>query len=34
MWEGRRVGEKLQFDGARMRAVELELRSPAAQAGG
>ena len=31
---GRRVGEKFQFDGARMRAVELELRSAAAQAGG
>ena len=30
----RRVGEKWQFDGARMRAVELPLRSPAAQAGG
>ena len=30
----KRVGEKFQFDGARMRAVELELRSPAAQAGG
>ena len=28
------VGEKWQFDGARERAVELPLRSPAAQAGG